>query len=1089
MRCVRAPGPVFVGCGRVDCGPAKVIVRSSAATSTATPLRFVLRLTGGAVSLVLEAACAVLVVAALVVMQTANAPLDIDLVTPRLVAEIKARTDVDLVLRSASLRWQGWQRGMGFGASDLQLRGPGGSTVLTLDQIGAAPVYRRLLERQEVVPQSVLAEGLRLVLVRGEDGAIGLGDLETRTPLPSDGGGPDMRAMLPRWLGPPRQDDPISAIESVDLRGGEAIVVDQPSRSELAVTIREMAARRDDRGVAGIIDLGLKQQEPDARFQVAFDRPFDSQTTDLDMALDGLELRTFSRAVPRLPGFRLHLPISGHATARLDPELTLDAFRFALDAPAGLFRSRTAPGWSMPLSDVLLSGELSDDRRRLTFTRMTLASRAARIEGAGSLALADGAGPKLELDLRADPVDVGQLAEVWPPDLHGGPRRWILRHVREGRAEGTRLALRLVDWPQSLGALPPEALQGGFRLRDLVLDYKPPMPPVVASSGQARFTGDGIAFELDGEAQSAGLTARSANVQLSALAPPRGDELLRIELEASGPAAQAMRLLRSPPLNLLRGGPMAPDNVGGHGSANVVIEMPLGRMDPESIDVRYEVETQDVALGRVTEGVSLAAGRFAITGDRRHLALQGNARLNDVPAAIEGAIDLPRGQPPQERYRVRAGLDEAERAKLRWPGVPEMTGPVAVDASLIRMAGTRAFQLAANADLTRARVRLDPIGLEKAAGRVAALDVNATLIEGQAPRETRFRLQGTRMTGSGTADLAIRPLRLTRLQIDNATFDENSASVIVSLPEPRTADLVVRADRLALDPFVDRITRPGAAAQGQPLQRLTIDLAAERIGLSNRPPITDFAGRFAQAEGVWQELYFNASLPGGQALMFRRLVGGDRPLLRLDAHDTGALYRAITGSPMILGGRSRLVAAYDERTLRPSGPGTFVLRDFTLQNAPALAQMLSLGSLTGIVNTLAGEGIEFDRFNLGFTVNPQSIEITDGRLRGSQIGVYGTGTVVLGNPPRVDLSGTLIPVRGLNQVLGNIPVLGTLLTGEDREGVFGMTYTVNGPIDRPEMMVNPLSALAPGLLRDLFQGLGDGSLEAPPPYEYDREGE
>ncbi len=78
----------------------------------------------------------------------------------------------------------------------------------------------------------------------------------------------------------------------------------------------------------------------------------------------------------------------------------------------------------------------------------------------------------------------------------------------------------------------------------------------------------------------------------------------------------------------------------------------------------------------------------------------------------------------------------------------------------------------------------------------------------------------------------------------------------------------------------------------------------------------------------------------------------------------------------------------------------------------------------------------------------------------------------------MDLTGVVVPAASTNRVLGNIPVLGQLLTGGEGQGLFAVTYDVAGPLDAPEVGVNPLSALAPGFLRGLFGRLGD--LEATP---------
>ena len=77
------------------------------------------------------------------------------------------------------------------------------------------------------------------------------------------------------------------------------------------------------------------------------------------------------------------------------------------------------------------------------------------------------------------------------------------------------------------------------------------------------------------------------------------------------------------------------------------------------------------------------------------------------------------------------------------------------------------------------------------------------------------------------------------------------------------------------------------------------------------------------------------------------------------------------------------------------------------------------------------------------------------------------------------MQGTLVPAYTLNSVLGNIPLLGNLLVGKEGEGIFAMTYGVDGPIGEPTVTVNPLSALAPGFLRSIVFGGANPIEEVP----------
>ena len=62
-----------------------------------------------------------------------------------------------------------------------------------------------------------------------------------------------------------------------------------------------------------------------------------------------------------------------------------------------------------------------------------------------------------------------------------------------------------------------------------------------------------------------------------------------------------------------------------------------------------------------------------------------------------------------------------------------------------------------------------------------------------------------------------------------------------------------------------------------------------------------------------------------------------------------------------------------------------------------------------------------------------------------------------------------MPLYGLNSMFEDIPLLGDILTSREGEGVFGVTYGVSGQLDELKVAVNPVSVLAPGFLRKIFQ--------------------
>jgi hypothetical protein len=113
-------------------------------------------------------------------------------------------------------------------------------------------------------------------------------------------------------------------------------------------------------------------------------------------------------------------------------------------------------------------------------------------------------------------------------------------------------------------------------------------------------------------------------------------------------------------------------------------------------------------------------------------------------------------------------------------------------------------------------------------------------------------------------------------------------------------------------------------------------------------------------------------------------------------------------------------------------------------------------------------GVEFSRMSVEFTRAPGKLTLREGVVRGPVIGATIDGNVDY-TRDEVRLRGTFVPLYGINNMFGQIPIVGLILGGGDKEGLLGITYEVVGPPSAPILRVNPISAVAPGLLRKVFE--------------------
>ena len=147
--------------------------------------------------------------------------------------------------------------------------------------------------------------------------------------------------------------------------------------------------------------------------------------------------------------------------------------------------------------------------------------------------------------------------------------------------------------------------------------------------------------------------------------------------------------------------------------------------------------------------------------------------------------------------------------------------------------------------------------------------------------------------------------------------------------------------------------------------------------------------------------------------------------------------------------------------------GTISIDKFRIMKAPLFTELLLAASLTGLFDVLNNEGIFFDQFDAQFNGNNNIFTIKKSRAYGFSLGLTGKGLVNSTNKT-VNINGSIVPAYKLNTLFNNIPIIGEIFSGKEDEGIFAINYLAKGKWDDPDIEVNPLSALTPGIIRNIF---------------------
>ncbi len=172
-----------------------------------------------------------------------------------------------------------------------------------------------------------------------------------------------------------------------------------------------------------------------------------------------------------------------------------------------------------------------------------------------------------------------------------------------------------------------------------------------------------------------------------------------------------------------------------------------------------------------------------------------------------------------------------------------------------------------------------------------------------------------------------------------------------------------------------------------------------------------------------------------------------------------------------------------------SQSGDLLFRDFLVRNEPALKRVVGSQSANAFSSDRPGGGgpearvdvseVEFTKLRAEFTRSASRLDVSDMVIWGQQVGFTLQGHVDYGRD-RVDIGGTFVPGYAFNNAFAQVPVVGALLGGGSQYGgLFAVNFRISGPASAPTMTINPLSAIAPGILRRFVDPLGGAPAQRP----------
>jgi hypothetical protein len=728
----------------------------------------------------------------------------------------------------------------------------------------------------------------------------------------------------------------------------------------------------------------------------------------------------------------------------------IDAMDAQTGEPHRLFDTLSFNGWSAPLY-----GAVGLDQ--------VILARAdgARLESRGRIDMVH-KGVGLDMTVAGTGFTAEDIKQLWPPAVGGDTRDWFIRNVLAGKVDsfnakvafpvGTLSLERDAPLPQNavfmeltadavqvkaLDDLPPIAIEGKTRLQMVDSQF------TMAADGGVLHTSNG--------------NIAVANAAMVMTSETPGESIVEVSGDLTGgiPAIAALAKQFQPEALDQQSMPIDLSTLTGDLSVRLLSTTFLdesGATTGQHFSINGNV--QDFGTSEPIQGHHLGNGQLSFMATQAGFRVGGSAELDGMSAdvVIEGDLTTGEAVPPMTIQAV-ANLDDLSKLGI---DVSEFgKGKVSVTA---KPRPDGAVDIAA--DLKSASLTIKDLGISKEAGQAGF--VNATI-----------RQQGE-ITDITDLDLGFGSVKLKgSLQVDakkgllsaefsNFALSEGDAAQLSLTPIKDGFAVRIRGDQLDLKPILARsfdLNSGTGGVQATSLdQTVALDVELKRaLGMYKTNAFNvnlDLTLRGTDLRNVSLQTQNGTT---GQLSVATNSIENGRAMTFV-FNDLGSVLRFIGVYPQLQGGAGSLVLNLNSETKVDTG--TVSIKNFAIVDEKNLAALVE-GHPDSRRMMRGGNTMVFDSASADFVRRTDRIQIVDAKVAGDSVGGTGEGFIYT-DSKQYDLVGTFVPMFGINNAFGK-------LFGGGDNGMWGITFAVRGPLDKPDFKVNPLSLLAPGAFRSLFE--------------------
>ncbi len=887
--------------------------------------------------------------------------------------------------------------------------------------------------------------------------------------------------MAQQLLSPPKSSVVAGYLRQVSLLDTDIILSDQLSGHKWQIPSANLNLQRADLGLSvslsGNINMASTRIMPLDIFML-FDNVKKEAVTTVEFS--SLRPSALAGKVEALSGLaNLDIPAKGNVQFTIDNNFDIPVMAFNLALGRGQINPAGIYPQPLNITHAALSGHILKNESSVVMDTISLLLGKTHINGAGLLY---GSLDRPGITINADITDLPflDLKTYWPGQFGKGAYKWIAKNIDAGIVPEGKLEVNVKPnmWPKeqdegqealpAKAVLPPESLVFKFDFNNIKAHYLRPMPILSDMSGQAELNLRTFHLKASG-GKIKDLAIKKADLLFTDI-HLKGKGLADITLELDGTVEEILRVIDYKPLGYPTKYGIKQGSITGQASAVVSLSFPLlKKISLRDVTFDVNADVTSLSIPKLNDSLAIEDGQMHLFVDGKGITAEGNITLNGVKFATKWLENFDKLAELPTQYVINGMIEGAEWEHLHLPFDPYIEGPVEIDLALYGKGGALR-KGNGQFNLMTSHSSFAPIGWVKEKGKAGHVGFDLQFDKPGQINIKNILLQSDNLK----ADLEVVMVDgwVSRFFIPKLTMKDTDIIMLMEWNEEKNYYLSsLTGTSFHVSPLIDILMSTSGDDEKINLPDFNIVADVDNLLAKNNVHMKEIKLTAIYREQDFTHLAFDGKLSNDKDISVTVVPNVENRKLEFTSNDAGEALRGLGMFNLGIGGDMRLTADMVKHERGISLGGQLEVSKFKVTESPGFSKLLAEKKFEKAQEELQKGGLSFNDFNMEFRTYNGVMEISKGRARGSNLGITIEGVVDQAYD-EMNIKGTLIPAYGLNSLLSNIPLIGTILTGGKGQGIFAATYSISGPLDDPEVSINPLSALAPGILRSIFSAIG-----------------